>query len=176
MESNESQAASGDSLKSGVARLISLGRQLRVLSTQIAVTMIIHLTFGIGVMAFQVAANVRMNSLGFATAVLIDMILFLIVAALLLIFDWNLSSGNALFQEISDEVEWFIGRGGESVNRRSAPSDRPGLELRLALREFNQATRLPLIQNSGGLVQYFFLGFVGLIVNFVVFTLVPRYI
>lgn len=63
--------------------------------------------------------------------------------------------GDAIFQELSDELQWYVGRSGshsvfEDAPRGDSPRERPLLEVRLAMRSFSAAAELPLFPGSLG--------------------------
>jgi hypothetical protein len=60
--------------------------------------------------------------------------------------------GDALFQELSDELQWFVGR----AQAQEVPADRPALTARVALRSFATAVDLPLFPGARGAATYAF--------------------
>lgn len=58
--------------------------------------------------------------------------------------------GDAIFQEVSDELQWHVGR----AEYREAPPTRPLLKARVALRTFSAAAQLPLIAGPFGATGY----------------------
>jgi hypothetical protein len=150
-----------------------LGRatlRLRLLSTIISSLSILHLILGITFAAYVFAGGYFLA--GVAVVILADVGLFLLIVLYLVQFDRMVSRGNVYFQEISDEVEWYIGSNKEVLSTH--PRDRPDLSLRVALRDFNQATRLPLMRSEGGGgVQYFVICLAGLFLNTVLLAYLP---
>jgi hypothetical protein len=85
-----------------------------------------------------------------------EIILLVTIIMALLRFDRAISRGETLYQEVSDELEWHI-----SVTRKKTPvkesrfmKDRPGLQVRLLLREFVSSSRLPLVRGDLGVAYY----------------------
>lgn len=61
--------------------------------------------------------------------------------------------GESLFEEISDELQWFVA-GQLSPSKNDSPPSRPPLEIRYALRRFARDTDLPLVSGSTGPAAY----------------------
>jgi hypothetical protein len=62
------------------------------------------------------------------------------------LFETLRKRGDAIFQELSDELQWHLGRRGFE----DAPRERPLLEERITLRTFSAATELPLVPGLFG--------------------------
>jgi hypothetical protein len=67
-------------------------------------------------------------------------------------FDSLRKRGNVLFQEVSDELQWFVGRGARL--QETLPPVRPLLSARVALRSFASAGELPLVPGRLGPAGY----------------------
>jgi hypothetical protein len=75
-------------------------------------------------------------------AVIVGVVLLAVAA-----FDTLRKRGDALFQEVSDELQWFVGRKDVET---SLPQSRPFLPARVALRSFANAAQLPLVPGVRG--------------------------
>jgi hypothetical protein len=71
-------------------------------------------------------------------------------------FESRRKEGDALFKEISDELQWYIRfeRAETSKTASSAPEHRPDLGARLTLRTYAQTSDLPLIPGAYGPLLY----------------------
>ncbi len=58
--------------------------------------------------------------------------------------------GNALYEELSDELQWHVQRSVAD----DGPSARPDIEMRVLLRTYVQATNLPLVPGMMGTAVY----------------------
>jgi hypothetical protein len=76
--------------------------------------------------------------------------------------------GDALFEEISDELQWNV-RTESKANPHT--SDRPNLNARVALRSFARATDLPLIPGRYGPGIYATINFLMLFIGFYIFRM-----
>lgn len=145
-------------------------QRLRVLSLIIASLSILHLIWGITLAAYIIAGGYFPFEVG--GVILSDVGLFLLIVLYLIQFDRMVSRGNVYFQEISDEVEWYIGSTKEALSTH--PRERPDLSLRVLLRDFNQSTRLPLMRSEGGGgIQYFVICLTGLFLNTILLAYLP---
>ena len=66
-------------------------------------------------------------------------------------FESSRKQGNALFEEISDELQWLPVKKETESN---LPEYRPNIEVRLILRSFVQCVDLPLIPGRFGPILY----------------------
>ena len=93
--------------------------------------------------------------------------------ALLIFWDQSRKRGMAIYNEISDEVEWDFNNSRNFENRRvnvaAQPSERPELKLRLVLREFLNSATLPLAPHDWGTILYLVLFVMSMLINFVAF-------
>lgn len=82
----------------------------------------------------------------------------------LIVRDTMRKTGESLFEELSDEVQWFVlhdkGRDAKGLD-----SARPPLEIRYELRRFARNTDLPLISGSAGTTIYALLNLTLLLVG-----------
>lgn len=79
----------------------------------------------------------------------------------LLRYDTHKRAGDAIYEEVSDELQWHLTREvkGESPQRK----DRPELEMRVLLREYAIGTDLPLVRGPHGPMIYSILVIVSLV-------------
>jgi hypothetical protein len=64
-------------------------------------------------------------------------------------FDRDRRRGNSIFEEVSDELQWSV------LTRASEPPrQRPDLAIRIALRGFNDASKLPITRGYRGVQIY----------------------
>jgi hypothetical protein len=61
--------------------------------------------------------------------------------------------GDALFEEISDELQWNI-RGTRLLKDKSPAKERPEIQARVVLRTFARASDLPIIPGKFGPAIY----------------------
>ncbi|WP_239342473.1 hypothetical protein [Frankia sp. CiP3] len=66
-------------------------------------------------------------------------------------FEEDRRRSNSLFEEISDEVQWFI---APTAGGTTSPVHRPPLDVRFALRDSFEASHLPLVPGQRGPVVY----------------------
>jgi hypothetical protein len=146
-----------------IRRLARITNQIRVLGMLIAATTLISLAF-VGLIAAPVSlttSNVRFLSLVLVT--FNTCVLIVLVAR-----EYLVRTGDTLFEEISDELQWHVlgelksssglpfvdGVLDELKALRQQPSTRPPLEIRVALRLFAKSTDLPLVKGSLGTTMY----------------------
>jgi hypothetical protein len=92
---------------------------------------------------------------------LTNLVLTVVTISVLGYFESLRKRGDAIFQELSDELQWYVGRSGshsifEGSSQSSSPRDRPLLEVRLMMRAFSAAAELPLSPGSSGGALYAF--------------------
>jgi hypothetical protein len=81
---------------------------------------------------------------------------------LVIFYESYRKQGEALFEEISDELQWHIRFVGDN-EKRSTSDVRPGLEARVVLRFFARATDLPLVPGRFGPAVYVMVNIVALL-------------
>jgi hypothetical protein len=81
---------------------------------------------------------------------------FIVICVILLLvkFDNRIKRGNAIYQEISDELEWKVIRERDEENQPPKTGDPPRLKTRILLREFVLSTRLPLVNSTHSITLY----------------------
>ena len=67
-------------------------------------------------------------------------------------FDMLRKRGEVIFEEVSDEFQWYVGRTESSTMERPGP--RPDFAVRLVLRDFARAGDLPLARGRNGPATY----------------------
>jgi len=77
----------------------------------------------------------------------------LIALAIAVVYESWRKQGDALFEEISDELQWNI-RGTRLLQDKSLAEERPALQARVILRAFARASDLPLIPGRLGPAVY----------------------
>ncbi|HEY0459224.1 MAG TPA: hypothetical protein VGC97_08820 [Pyrinomonadaceae bacterium] len=93
----------------------------------------------------------------FTFLIIFEILNFLFVV----IYDSRLKQGNAIFEEISDELQWNINKAPTQSNSSSAVADnRPELETRIILRTYARTTDLPLFPGKYGPALYIFLNII----------------
>jgi len=86
-------------------------------------------------------------------------------------FDRLRRNGDVIYQELSDEVEWAPSgslRKSLRVDEEDAPSlerpnEIPGIEIRIAFRNFLVSSDLPLVEGPAGRMFYLLINFLGAI-------------
>lgn len=150
-------------------------RQLRIttqrlhsLSSLIVATTFINVALCISTISLHLIFGA---STIFSIQIIIILPLFPLLAsvAYLYSFDKLVSRGEVLYSEISDELEWTIRE--ERISSRPNPDirteshspikrERPGLSVRVALREFIQASKLPFARGPSATAIYLTFNFV----------------
>jgi hypothetical protein len=94
--------------------------------------------------------------------VFVSLIMFEVVNFfLIVIYDSRLKQGNAIFEEISDELQWNINKTSTDNTKTSATAEkRPELETRIILRTYARTTDLPLFPGKYGPALYIFLSII----------------
>jgi hypothetical protein len=116
--------------------------------------------------------SLRFLPLGTLTAIFFAFYLPLIVTVTALVaivrYDSLRKRGDALFEEISDELQWNVRQNlTETIAR-----ERPELNARVALRSFARATDLPLIPGKYGPGIYATINFVILFLSYYLVRLI----
>lgn len=118
---------------------------------QLRVIGIIILFFTLTVLSVPLINIVRkyqINDLGFAFCVILTFInIFLTI-----FFDYLRKKGETIFEEVSDELHWYIGY--EKGNSQNTSEKKPEIKIRILLREFVKTTDLPLIPGKYGPAVY----------------------
>lgn len=140
------------SLEQSFARLSQLSRKLRhcgTLNALSATITLMGLLVSILVEPSDDLDSVRLSirALGIGAA----------IHGLYRLFIWNRlrQEGMALYEELSDEVEWRHLDGARLAERGSQGAQRPNLTIRITLRDFLRATALPLVPGPFSVLIYF---------------------
>jgi hypothetical protein len=159
-------------LDEALSKLREISRLLHHTSLTILIITLSHLLFPIA-LVFALAfvaytASVHLTpslaiSLGLPLMLILSDFTILISVIIYLYKNDRLQAqGNALYHEISDELEWHVKKtttqtvaqpDAQRETNRNPNRDAPGLNVRLALREFVQESRLPFFP-EGGLSYY----------------------
>jgi hypothetical protein len=130
-------------------------RRLRRLTTNIrSLGLMTVISTGGSIASFTyLLATFRRSSLIFPDPFYLLFIFAFASVAALIVRDTMRKTGESLFEELSDEVQWFVlhekyqlAKGVEAV--------RPPLEIRYELRRFARNTDLPLISEPAGTAVY----------------------
>jgi hypothetical protein len=89
----------------------------------------------------------------------------LLILGALYLYESTRKRGEVLFEEISDELEWYVDK---SVNKTS--SIRPEIDARISLRSFVKTTDLPFVSGKSGPAFYLILNIVLIIISTLYFT------
>jgi hypothetical protein len=137
-------------LQSSLDRLEYISLKLRqfgmftFLSTLIYILIVLFLTLGI---KYTYSLLIRSGGL-FITLATLNLLLSL---SCVVMYESLRRRGDTLFEEISDELQWKIGR--EARNEKVA-NESPPLNARVVLRTFARTTDLPLVPGKFGPAVY----------------------
>lgn len=104
------------------------------------------------------AINLVLSSLSprifpFREASIISVFFTLIIFGLTIFYENQRKRGEAIFEEISDELQWHIGYRS-SISNKEVSAEKPELRIRITLRSFARTTDLPLIPGKFGPALY----------------------
>jgi hypothetical protein len=124
-----------------------IARQLRLLGP-----LILLVTLGnMGVLLWGIGRSVQLGHVGYQdTLTVTNIVIAMVTIAALGLFETLRKRGDAIFQELSDELQWHVGR----LPFREAPVERPMLDVRVTLRTFSAAAELPLVPGRFGGAVY----------------------
>lgn len=91
---------------------------------------------------------------------------FLLVLAALYFYESTRKHGEVLFEEISDELEWYV----DNKFGKKSSSHRPEINSRILLRSFIKTTDLPFISGKSGPAVYLILNITLIIISTLYFT------
>jgi len=155
-------------LSDALFKLNRLIRDLKIFSSLTVAGTMFHLTVGawaIFLLFKNPTAVVPRPYDPVQFSILMEIIMLVIVFGFSFIFDRLTASGEALYQEISDELEWQIKATEDTVEpNKVSTKERPGLAIRLTMREYVLATRLAFVPGPYG-VRYY------LVINLFIFIL-----
>lgn len=136
----------GDDLEFAVGLLRALRRRLGRVGALAFIATALHVV---------VLVVTYLRLLYFMWAVLASLALLVGAAAAALWFETLRKRGDALYDEISDEVQWHIGRAYlSSADQPAVDMPRPPLRYRVELRSFAKASDLPLAPGRYGPALY----------------------
>lgn len=148
-ESDDFDIEDDAEIDQAIKRLKADTRQLRLRSNSIITTTVFNLLVFFTALA---RGSVKSPTLDFSGPTLIG-ISALATASVIIFsvrYDRALRHGDVVFEEISEELQVQL---RETVSSSRATS-RPRLGVRLAMREFSLASRLPIIKNKQGALIY----------------------
>jgi hypothetical protein len=129
-----------DLVERSVAELSHVARRLRLIGQLVLLATVAN----IGVLLWEVGRSTshgRKESLA-----ILSIAMAVATLAGLGVFEALRKRGDAIFQELSDELQWHVGR--RSVT--AVPWERPLLHARIALRTFSAVAELPLLPGRYG--------------------------
>jgi hypothetical protein len=131
-------SGSSESVTRSIRELGRITQQLRIVGTAILVVTLINF----GILLWIVAQAARPAYAEAQNLNSLPNIIFAMATIVALgIFETLRKRGNAIFQEVSDELQWHLGR----TRDLDRPEERPFLDARVALRTFSAASELPLV-------------------------------
>ncbi|RMH18981.1 MAG: hypothetical protein D6696_11795 [Acidobacteria bacterium] len=140
-------AARAPALKDALAYLGSIASRLRFYGFAAAVLTLANLAN----YAYSLVLQGQSSTLFVTVSVGITVFAFFSLA----MHERSRKLGDALFEEISDELEWDLRAGQRArTERKKAAEERPDLSYRLALRRFVQSADLPLAPFASGAIVY----------------------
>lgn len=135
------------SVTRSIRQLVQITQQLRILGTAVLLVTLINFGFLLWIIA-------RVARPGYGDFQDINSLPSIILAmgtiVALGLFETLRKRGNAIFQELSDELQWHVGR----PQAPGQPQERPFLDARVALRTFSAASELPLIPGRFSAAAY----------------------
>ncbi|WP_233846358.1 hypothetical protein [Paraburkholderia sp. HD33-4] len=158
-------------LSNSIWQLDSISRKMRILGL-----------YAVGLMALLLLLTL-MNLSGkafFLDFAFARLSLFFSIAAALCIFivlvmrDSLRRRGNALFEELSDELQWYA-IGDHRGEARSGSTSRPPLEIRVVLRSYARTTDLPMVPGRYGEAIYMATAFMLVLADVATMTVVKYY-
>ncbi len=154
------------SLKEEIWRLRHIANRLKFFSLLIIITLIACMLLSVWILISYPAYTLYIFRF-------VPTALSFFGIVLLFIFDSIRKSGMVLYDEISDELEWGF-RTGNTV-KRDVPGKRVQTAIRVAMRQFLQATDLPIVPGSAGQGIYFALFISLTIANMIIVTQIRVY-
>jgi hypothetical protein len=73
---------------------------------------------------------------------------------LLVVYDTTRKRGDALFEELSDELQWNVVNGSQGGSKPGPDRERPPVDVRVRLRDYARATDLPFVPGRFGAAAY----------------------
>jgi hypothetical protein len=169
----------GINVNYSVNRLEKISSQLRFVGNAVFLSTLINLfsTFASFYFSRQWNAIIALKNSGqnsgyyystygveqsFYIAAFLSFIFFAISVFLLITYDKQKRQGNVLFEEISDELQWWtLEKNVSGIKKKndsnSLERERPILRIRIALREYVHTTELPLLKGTSSIALYLLL-------------------
>lgn len=91
---------------------------------------------------------------GITTIVFTSVLLGIWALAGIVMYEYLRKKGDVLFEEISDELQWYVQSDGPDIGVQGTAEKRPILRARIVLRAFAQNTDLPLVPGKFGPAVY----------------------
>lgn len=128
-----------DQLESITVRLRRLGRYATATTGVSLVLILIHGAFAS-----------LLNGASSRAITLAGIVLPLFSIAYVIWFDSAKKKGDAVFKELSDELQWYVRYGSNEKSTKAEPnaSIRPDIRTRIVLREYASSTALPLLSSG----------------------------
>lgn len=133
------------SVEHAVGELAHLTRRLRIFGL-VALTITV---VNIGTLFWVIFLTARSRYIyveGGNSLVLTSIVFTVGTVVILSLFEALRKRGDVIFQELSDELQWHVGRRSGS----EVPRERPLLDARVSLRAFSATSELPLIPGRFG--------------------------
>jgi hypothetical protein len=147
-ESRGYRLAPSSPVERSVAELRFISQRLRLMGP-----LILLVTLGnIGVLLWGIGRTAPYGSYQESIAVA-NIVIAMATIAALGFFETLRKRGDAIFQELSDELQWHVGRRTPDY-LDDPPTTRPVLEARVMLRTFSAAAELPLVPGRFGGAAY----------------------
>lgn len=155
--------APGENVIIALERLTAIGTELRSMGQWLILYIGVAIVFqGVAASGYVTLSASKMNYFVPGCVAPVSMLLVLFAASLLLRWDHLRRKGMAIFEEVSDEIEWrhrtfkpskprtkpLHALTGDESEVGSAVGPRPGLNVRLRLRDFLTDATLPITQSN----------------------------
>lgn len=143
-------------IERSIRELTYVSRRLQFMGPTVLLVTLVNL----GVLLWGIGANASYYGYQ-APLAIINIVIAMATIAALGFFEALRKRGDAIFQEVSDELQWYVGHSeSRGLSLREAPSERPLLEARVVLRTFSAAAELPLVPGRLGGAAYALLNLV----------------
>lgn len=154
LSSTENQISLDDSLNL-LDRLERINRRLSMEGVLIVIFTTTHIACALFLMFnryFHYNMEFDINPAGM---LIIETVSFFGSLLLLLCYDRLRKKGDVIFEEISDEFQWYIRKGNYVNVKEGTPQEGPALRARVLLRTFATTANLPLAPGKYGPGIYF---------------------
>jgi hypothetical protein len=140
------------SLRESLTLLDALTVRLRFLSIFVFTITLLNIASvlaTIALMKFRFSLLVAMNT----TIIIVNASLFVISLLAIVMYESWRRRGDAVFEEISDEIQWNVGYRDRETSEKY-PDQSPPIVARVMLRNFARTTDLPLVPGKFGPAIY----------------------